>query len=192
MKKAITIISLLCVTIFTLLLLGGCGTEAGVTKSQTNFSVVDEQGKLIKYLTADNEEVVKLKSTVDGYLKALIQRDYKTVDGYAEYGYYTEAMLKVLKDSNDSDKTIKAYKDNKITESYESYEKLKVTFSKDLTSCKVTVIGKSKYSNVTAKFLTDSKIKKDVLLGREYTLDIVKINGVLKINGIKAGKQYII
>jgi hypothetical protein len=190
MKKAIKTISLLCVLIFTIMTLGGCGTEPGVSKTQTDFSIVDEQGKVVKYLTADNSEVVKMKDVVEGYLKALYDRSYKTIKGDEEYGYYTSDMIETLNERNDVTTTIKGYKENQLESSYVGIDGLKMAFNKDFTKCDVTVVAKSKITNATDAFLSSLKIRKEVVLGCDCTLKWLKQTDVWKINAVKRANPH--
>ena len=185
MKKAIKIISLLCVLIITIMMLGGCGTEHGVSKNQTDFTVADEQGKVVKYLTADNVDVVKMKDVVEGYEKALYDRSYKTIKGDEEYGYYTSDMIETLNARNDVTTTIKGYKENQLESSYAGLDGLKMVFNKDFTQCDITVVAKSKITNATDGFLSSLKIGKEVLLGYDCTLKLLKQTDVWKINAVK-------
>lgn len=190
MKKAIKTISLLCVLIFTIMTLGGCGTEPGVSKTHTDFSIVDEQGKFVKYLTADNSEVVKLKDVVEGFVKALNNRSYKTINGSEEYGYYTQGIIEIANKQGDIAATIKVYKDNQLEKSYVGLDGLKMAFNKDFTKCDVTVVGKLKITNASDAYLSSLKIGKDVVFGYDYTLKLLKQNDVWKIYSVTAANPH--
>lgn len=186
MKKAIKTISLLCVLIITIMMLGGCGTEPGVSKTQTDFTIVDEQGTVTKFLTADNSEVVKMKDVVGGFVKALNNRSYKTINGSEEYGYYTQGIIDIANKQGDIAATIKLYKDNQLEKSYVGLDGLKMTFNSDFTNCDVTVVGKLKVTNATGEYISSLKIGKNVVFGYDYTLKLLKQNDVWKIYSVTA------
>ncbi|WES35936.1 hypothetical protein P0092_08225 [Ruminiclostridium papyrosolvens DSM 2782] len=172
------------------MMLGGCGTEPGVSKNQTDFTVVDEQGTVTKFLTVDNSEVVKMKETVEGFVKALNNRSYKTINGSEEYGYYTQGIIDIANKQGDIAATIKVYKDNQLENSYVGLDGLKMAFNKDFTKCDITVVGKLKVTSASAAHLSSLKIGKDVVFGYDYTFKWLKQNDVWKIHSVTAANPH--
>lgn len=191
MKKDIKTIPLLCLLIFTITMLGGCGTtEAGVSKTQTDFSIVDEQGKVVKYLTADNDDVVKVKEVAEGLFKAMNNRSYESLKGDEEYGYYTEALIKVLKEKNDQANTVNGYRENQLVTTDAGMDKFTVKFDTDGTTCTITVTSKTTIASATDAYLKAMNIASKGTIGCDYTLGFIKSADVWRVNKISANSPY--
>lgn len=184
MKRTINTILLLCVLIFTITMLGGCGnTKVGVSETQTDFSIVDEQGKVVKYLTADNTDVVKIKGVTEGYFKAMDDRSYETVKGDEEYSFYTNGLVENMKEKNNQVNTVKYYKDNMLVVADAGIDKFTAKFNADETICTVTVTSKLKVTSATEAYYKSLNATKDDTIASDFTLEFVKQSGVWKING---------
>lgn len=193
MKKNIKTNSLLCFLILTIVMLGGCGTTGtGVSKTQTDFSIVDEQGKVVKYLAADNDDVVKIKRITEGYFKAMDDRSYETVKGDEEYGFYTNGLVENMKEKNNQVNTVKYYKDNMLVVADAGIDKFTAKFNADGTICTVTVTSKLKVTSATEAYFKSLNATKDDTIASDFTLEFVKQSGVWKINGGSSSGAYVL
>ena len=178
MKKVMATITLLCALI---LVLGGCGTAPGVSKTPTEFSVLNENGDVVQYLSEDHEEVVKIRSLVTGWAKALADRSYETVTGDEEYGYYSEGLVEALNGIDDKTASYNRYKDGELVTSYKGISKMTLKISSDFESCGARFLFKREVVSANEKYLEENNRAKGSMIDASIELGMEKIAGVWKI-----------
>lgn len=187
MKKVITML-LLGVTILSTVILGGCGkSDATISKAKTPYAIVKEKGAdgqyvVESYLTEQNPNVVKVKETVEGYIKAYSTIDFKTTDGMGTYGYINDNMLQELKSKNDAAETVKFYKDNSLITQFDSVKIDTVNINKDMNLAEIKGSFTYKYLDGTNTFFKNSNKQKGSTYKSNFTMQIVKQNDIWKVS----------
>ncbi len=150
-------------------------------------------------LTDDIENEQAIKRLSRDFAKVLNDRDYKQLDGRAEYHLYTVDHLIDLIKNNDEQNTIKLVNENKIKSEYEDCEFLTITLSEDKEQAEVIYNVRTCITNAEAKYFnslnTKDNKKSRISVGTPftncYTLVVKKEKGAWKIDKFEPSKENI-
>ena len=170
-----------------------------VSDTPTNNDVDDH------YDQGNSEEVNLVDDTIDPDTQAIMElsvdfgyylneRDFRSLDGRAEYHLYTVDHLIELVKNNDEQNTIKMFNENKIKSEYMDCEFLSITFTEDNEQAEVVynvttrVISASDnyFKNLNKKRGKKNSVHEGTPFTTEYTLLVKKEKGIWKIDKFKA------
>lgn len=187
MKKVITML-VLGVTILSTVMLGGCGkSDPTISKEKTPYAIVKEKnadGQYVaeSYLTEKHPEVIKIKETVEGYIKAYANIDYRTTDGMGTYGYEDDEILKEYKEENDAANTVKFYKDNALVTEFDSLKIDSIKITKDMNLAEIKGSLVYKYPEGTDAFFKQYDKQKGASYKQDFTIQLTKQSDVWKVS----------
>ncbi|WP_040214679.1 hypothetical protein [Clostridium polynesiense] len=187
MKKVITML-MMSVIILTTVLLGGCGkSDPAISKKETPYTVVenlsaDGQKDIKNYLTEKSPDVIKIKETTEGYIKAHATVDYKTTDGMGTYGYVNDEILKELKEKNDAEETIKGFKQYKVVQELNGLKIDSITITKGMNLAEIKGTFTFKYLEGTDDFFKKYNKEKNTLYQQNFRVQMEKKTDVWKVS----------
>lgn len=186
MKRIALFSLILCFTIASSFLAGCTNNQKdnGISKEATAFSVVDDQNKGTSYLTESHPEVIKAKKFEEDFNKVLFTRDYKTMSGDDEYGFYTRTLVEALTSANDKASNLISFINNEIQQKYESSNIKEIQFNKDFTIFTTEYTVNYTLVNASADFTKETKKEKGKTYPIQITFKAVKSGDTWKIDSI--------
>ncbi|MDA8442737.1 MAG: hypothetical protein M0Z55_10240, partial [Peptococcaceae bacterium] len=145
------------------------------------------------YLTDKHPDVIAVSLTAGEFAQLLNNRDYLSLDGKVEYHLYTENYRKELEAAKDEANTISHFKKQKIKSRCMGCTLTSIAFNRSRDEAEIIYSIKIVVSEATDKFFKtlnkgrDGKLlDRNVLYEQPYKLNMLKQNGVWKINNFVA------
>lgn len=173
--------------ISSIIAVGGCASKQGISKNETIYTAMNDKNRKV-FLTEDNTEVVKVKNITMDYTRAAVNRDYRTIKGDEEYGYYSKDELNRLKAKNDQTETVKLYKDAQLVQTYGSTTITGMYFTENYTKCAVSAQVKSTVDNITTDTSKALGLNKGSLI-QNFTATMIKENDTWKVDAFQWVKK---
>lgn len=184
MKKTIKI-GVLWILILSIFMLVGCGEKKDnhISQEPTSYVVLDAEGNLVKYLTEDHPEVVKINEMVEAYAKAFFDKSYQNFNMYAEYPYYTESILEVLRERNMGETYRNEFMTHRIIRNFDRVRINILEFNESLDRCKMKGNVYTTIASANEAWLNEQGIKANTPYVQDYELPLVKDGDQWKTNG---------